>query len=252
MLAIERKRYIQELLQRDKKVIVAELAKYFDVTEETVRRDLEKLEHEGFAQKIYGGAVLNESFNVDLPYLIRRRSNVSGKQYIAELIAERVQDGDNIMLDASTTALFVVKNLKSKKNMTIITNSNEIVCEISDRTNWRVFVTGGVVKEGSGALVGTRALEAIRSFHVDIAIFSCKGVDLNFGLSDSNDEDAEIKKAIIASAKKKILAVDHSKFDKVSLVEIGDLQHIDMIVTDQCPGDEWLASLAEKNIEILY
>ena len=116
MLAIERKRYIQDLLKREKKVIVADLAIHFGVTEETIRRDLEKLENEGFAQKIYGGAVLNESFNVDLPYLIRRRSNVEAKQYIADLIAEKIQDGDNIMLDSSSTALFVVKNIKSKKN----------------------------------------------------------------------------------------------------------------------------------------
>lgn len=122
MLAIERKKYIQELLKRDKKVIVADLARHFNVTEETIRRDLEKLENEGLAQKIYGGAILNESFNVDLPSLIRRRLNVSDKQYIASLIAERIQDGDNIMLDSSSTALFVVKNIKSKKNVTVVTN----------------------------------------------------------------------------------------------------------------------------------
>lgn len=252
MLAIERKKYIQELLKRDKKVIVADLARHFNVTEETIRRDLEKLENEGLAQKIYGGAILNESFNVDLPSLIRRRLNVSDKQYIASLIAERIQDGDNIMLDSSSTALFVVKNIKSKKNVTVVTNSTEIICELSDRTNWKIFATGGIVKEGSYAFVGARAIEVIKSFHVDMAIFSCKGIDINFGLTDSNPDDAEIKKAIISSAKKKILAVDHSKFDRVSLVEIGGLDSVDMVVTDCSPEDKWISGFEEKHIELLY
>jgi DeoR/GlpR family transcriptional regulator of sugar metabolism len=252
MLAIERKRYIQDLLKREKKVIVADLAIHFGVTEETIRRDLEKLENEGFAQKIYGGAVLNESFNVDLPYLIRRRSNVEAKQYIADIIAERIQDGDNIMLDSSSTALFVVKNIKSKKNITVVTNSTEIVCELADRTNWKIYATGGLVKEGGYAFIGARAVDMIKSFHVDMAIFSCKGVDLEFGLTDSNDDDAEIKKAIIASAKKKILTVDRSKFDRTSLVNISDVDVVDMVVTDSCPDERWINYFDEKGIELLY
>lgn len=103
---------------------------------------------------------------------------MSDKQYIASLIAERIQDGDNIMLDSSSTALFVVKNIKSKKNVTVVTNSTEIICELSDRTNWKIFATGGIVKEGSYAFVGAGAIEVIKSFHVDMAIFPARALIL--------------------------------------------------------------------------
>ena len=252
MLAIERKKLILEQLQRDKKVIVADLAKVFDVTEETIRRDLEKLEREGFAQKIYGGAVLKESFNVDLPYAVRKRSNVTDKQYIAGLIADMIQDGDSIMLDSSSTALFVAQNIKSKKNITIITNSVEIVCEIADRSSWKVISTGGTLKEGALALVGSRAIKTINNYHVDIAVFSCKGISSESGLTDANENDAEIKKAIIASAHRKILAVDHSKFDIVSFVDIADIKDIDLVVTDRKPDGNWAEVFEKERVELIY
>ncbi|MBQ7446269.1 MAG: DeoR/GlpR transcriptional regulator [Clostridia bacterium] len=253
MLAIERIQYIRDTLQKEKKVIVADLAPLFDVTEETVRRDLMKLENEGVAQRIYGGAVLAESTNVDLPYSVRKLSNVEEKQAIAGVMEKLIPDNANIMMDGSSTALFVVKSLKVKKNLTVITNSAEIVCEISDKPSWRVFATGGILKEGGYAFVGARTVEAIKSFHVDYAIFSCKGIDKTTGLiTDINDADAEVKRAILGSAKRKILAADSTKFDRVSLVEICGVAGVDMIVTDSNPGPEWIDYLNERGIGLYF
>lgn len=253
MLAIERLQFIRDRLQNEKKVIVADLAALFDVTEETVRRDLMKLENEGVARRIYGGAVLSESTNVDLPYSVRKLSNVEEKQAIAGVMEKLIPDNANIMMDGSSTALFVVKALKIKKNLTVITNSAEIVCEISDKPSWRVFATGGLLKEGGYAFVGARTVEAIKSFHVDYAIFSCKGIDNATGLiTDISDADAEVKKTILSSAKRKILAADNTKFDRVSLVEICGIEGVDMIVTDSDPGREWKEYLADRGIGLYF
>ena len=252
MLTNERKQYITELLRKEKKVTVSELAAYFDVTEETVRRDLTALECEGVAQRIYGGAVLCENSNVDLPYSVRKLSNVNEKRAIAEVLLPLIPDNSNIMLDGSSTALFVVKALKTRKNLTVVTNSSEIVCELSDMPSWRVFATGGLLKEGGYAFVGARAVESIKSFHADIAVFSCKGIDITSGLTDSNDNDAEIKKAIIGASKRKILAIDSTKFERVSLVEICGISDVDVVVTDRYPGAEWLNYFNERQIEIYY
>ena len=127
MLAVERKNYILGLLQTEKRVVVAELAKTFDVSEETIRRDLDKLEREGLVQKSYGGAVLNDAAQSDMPLSVRKRTNVEGKQKIAELLAEYIPDNSSLMLDSSSTALFIVKRIKDRKNMVIITNSLEIL-----------------------------------------------------------------------------------------------------------------------------
>ena len=103
MLAIERRNAILEKLQIERRVVVSELSELYDVSEETIRRDLDKLENDGFAIKSYGGAVINENANLDLPFNVRKNRNVLGKQKIAELISNMINDGECIILDASYT-----------------------------------------------------------------------------------------------------------------------------------------------------
>ncbi len=252
MLAIERRNIILSNLQKEGRVVVADLSKEFKVTEETIRRDLEKLEKEGFAKKTYGGAIINDSVNVDLPYTVRKKANVTNKQDIAELIDNIVEDGDHIMLDASSTAVYIAKSLKNKKNLTIITNSIEILLELSDVVGWKVLSTGGVMKEGSLSLVGLQAEKMIKSFHVDKTIISCKGIDIDYGLTDSNEMEAHIKMLMLDSAATKILAVDNSKFDKISFTRIGELSDIDIMVTDVKPNDKWKDLFSTLSIENHY
>ena len=136
MLALERRNLILEKLQTERRVVVSELSQLYEVSEETIRRDLDKLEKEGLATKSYGGAVINENVSIDLPFNIRKNQNVGGKQKMAEIVAEMVQDGDHIFLDASTTAVFIAKALKDKERLTVITNSMEILIELSDVSGW--------------------------------------------------------------------------------------------------------------------
>ncbi|BCJ94611.1 putative HTH-type transcriptional regulator YulB [Anaerocolumna cellulosilytica] len=252
MLAIERRNKILAILQQEKRVLVNDLSSAFQVTEETIRRDLEKLEKEGFAKKTYGGAILNESLNVDLPYTVRKKANVSNKQCIAEIISSLVEDGDHIMMDASSTAVYAAKHLKNKKNITIITNSIEILLELSEVAGWKVLSTGGVLKEGSLSLVGYQAEEMLSNYHVDKAIISCKGIDIEKGFTDSNEMDAHIKKLMLNSANVKILAVDNSKFNKISFTKIGDLSELDVLITDSEPDDKWKQAMASAEVKVLY
>ena len=148
MLALERRNLILEKLQEEKRVVVSELSQLYSVSEETIRRDLDKLEKEGLAIKSYGGAVINEDFSIDLPFNVRKNQNVTGKQKMAEIVASLVSEGDHIFLDASTTAVFVAKALKDKERLTVITNSMEILLELSDVSGWNIISTGGVMKDG--------------------------------------------------------------------------------------------------------
>ena len=252
MLAIERRNEILAKLSVDGKVIVSDLSREFNVTEETIRRDLEKLDNDGLAKKTYGGAVRNENFNVDVPYNVRKQTNVEGKKKIAALIGEMIEDGDYLALDASTTALYVVKNIIQKKKITVITNSIEILLELSNKSDWNVMSTGGVLKEGGLSLLGYQAVRLVRNFHVDIAVCSCKGIDFKMGITDSNERDAEIKKAFFDSAKRKILAVDNTKFGRQSFVQVSDLETVDMVVTDREPNEEWKERFREEKIELAF
>ncbi len=252
MLAIERRNAILEKLQTEGKVVVSELSAFYEVSEETIRRDLEKLENEGYAIKSYGGAVLNENANLDLPFTVRKNTNVVGKQKIAELISDMVHDGESIFLDASSTAVAIAKAIKHKNDITIITNSLEIAIQLLEASGCKVISTGGVVTESSFALVGHVTDRTISSYCVDKAIISCKGFDLEAGFTDSDERHANNKRSMLAGARVKIVAIDNSKFHQISFAKIGNLQDITMIVTDKKPEDKWLEKFAKYNVECIY
>lgn len=252
MLAIERRNEILMKLQAERRVVVSELSQLYDVSEETIRRDLEKLVNEGVAIKSYGGAVINENANLEVPFNIRKNYNVIGKQKIAEQIAAMVKDGESLMLDASSTAVYIAKALKEKKNLTVITNSIEIIVELMDMPEWKVLSTGGLSREGSFALVGPQTDKMLKSYHVDKAVISCKGFDLESGITDSDELHANNKITMLGAAGKKILAVDKSKFDKTAFTAIGALEDITTVVTDEEPDRRWLQAFEEAGIECVY
>ena len=252
MLALERRNLILEKLQTEKRVVVSELSQLYEVSEETIRRDLDKLEKEGLATKSYGGAVINENVSIDLPFNIRKNQNVSGKQKMAEIAAEMVNDGDHIFLDASTTAVFIAKAIKDKERLTVITNSMEILIELSYVSGWNIISTGGVMKEGYLAFLGSRTEEVIRSYYVDKVFFSCKSIDQEWGIMESQEAFGTTKKAMIASGRKKILVVDSTKFDQTAFSVAGKLRDLDVVVTDRKPTEKWLARFADAGIECRY
>lgn len=253
MLALERRNLILEKLQEEKRVVVSQLSQLFDVSEETIRRDLDKLEKEGLATKSYGGAVINEDVSIDLPFNIRKNQNVVGKQKMAEIAAKLIQDGEHIFLDASTTAVFVAKALKEKKErLTVITNSVEILLELSDVSGWNIISTGGVMKEGYLAFLGSKTEEAIRSYYVDKTIFSCKALDHEWGIMESHEPFGSTKRAMMACGRKKILVADSTKFDQTAFSVAGKLRDVDVVVTDKKPSDKWMQHFEDLEIECRY
>lgn len=251
MLAAERKNLILEELQENKKVVVNELSEKFKVSEETIRRDLDKLEKEGICTKGYGGAVLCESPGIDMPSSVRRKKNTEGKKKIAKIMSEIVKDGDNIFLDSSTSAQAILKEIRSKR-VTIITNSIELLLEAAEENEWTVLSTGGQLDEQYMTLVGSKAISYISEKNADKVIFSCKGIDMEKGITDSKEQFSQIKESMIKSAKVKILAIDSSKFNYVAFSKICSLTDIDMIVTDRKPDNKWLEFFNENNIECKY
>ena len=252
MLAIERKNLIYKRLCEQGKVLVNELAAEFDVSDETIRRDLEKLEQEGLAEKFYGGAIKADNTFYDLPFHVRQNSNTQEKKRVAELCLPVINDGDYIALDSSTTALEVIKKATHRKNLTLITNSVEIMLEFSQKSDWNIISTGGSLKTGSLSLVGGIAENTLSNFNVDLCICSCKGLDLNKGCTESSESEAAIKMALIKSAKRKILAVDSTKFNKVSFAKVCEISEFDTVITDKKPSQEWIEALQNSYCELIY
>lgn len=250
MLALERRQIIIQALNAEGKVLVSSLSEQFSVSEETIRRDIEKLAQEGLAIKTYGGALSNSLQSKDQPYNVRKKSNVELKEKIAEKVATMIKDGDRIMLDASTTAIYVTKRIKTRKNITVITNSLEILLELADKTGWNIFSTGGSLREGAYSLSGSAATKMVNEHHVDIAICSAKGIDSKMGITDSNEKDAEMKKALFASASKKVLCIDNTKFNQISFMKVCEIGDIDVVVTDKDPGETWRKRLLDNGVEL--
>lgn len=251
MLGIERRQKIMDILQKNKKVYVAKLAQEFGITEETVRRDLEKLENQNLLQRSYGGAVLMEKTNEDLSFDQRSITHVAEKRKITEKAHQLIEKGDTIFMDSSSTALMLRPYLENKENITIITNSIRLLYDAALNTNLHIISTGGKLKENSFALIGPTALDTIDKFTVDVAIISCKALNKEHGFMESTEEEAMIKKNMLKHARKIILLADHHKFDKIAFTRIGYLEEIDTLITDQRPNQEWCNLLQEKNIQLI-
>ena len=250
MLAIERKNEILSILQKEQRVLVAELSQKYNVTEETIRRDLEKLEKEGFVKKTYGGAVLNKHITMDMPLKIREKTNRKEKQVIAKKVAGLIEEGDCIMLDSSSTSLMIAQELKRMKKLTVITNSVEVLIELSGNDGIQVISTGGNLRDSSLSRVGKATQEVLSHYYVDKAVISCKGVDIEKGVTDSHEMEAEVKIAMRKSAKSTILAADSSKMGEVFFVKVLNLESGDILVTDKIP-EEWRKPLAERGVKVL-
>ncbi len=232
-------------------VVVSALAQRYGVSEETIRRDLERLEAEGYARKTYGGAVRLDNEVRELPYTVRKQTNVAAKKRIAERIATLIHDGDSVMLDASTTALFTVQSMAHKHRLTVITNSVEILVSLPSGHDWHVVSTGGRFEGEAMAFYGDVAQRTAGQYYADYAILSCKGLDRQRGISDTSEEVVELKRAMMASVRHTILGVDHSKLDKVSLVHMGELDEVHAVVTDVPPSEPWRQTLEDAKI-LLY
>lgn len=251
MLAIERRSEILTILEEEKRVLVAELGKKYNVTEETIRRDLDKLEKEGLIKKTYGGAVLVENISVEPSYKIREKINMAQKQTIAKKLALFIEPGDKIMMDSSSTSVLIARALRTIKNLTIITNSVEILMEYADCNETEIISTGGELRASSLSLVGHNAEQVIRKFTVDKSIISCKGVDFKKGITESNLSEMQMKRAMVESAKQSILAADASKFGKLSFTKLLDFHEISAVVTEVSLSNQWQSFLLKNNIKII-
>lgn len=252
MRAFERRDAIIHRLHRLRKVRVADLASDFGVSEETIRRDLDKLDKEGIAKKSYGGAVLNVHTNEDPAYALRHSVNLEEKRIIAENVLGLIGDGDSLMTDTSSTAFEALRRIfEVKKNLTVITNSLVVLSEFQ-HSGHKLISTGGVLGALTNSFVGPTASYTIQKYNVDVALFSCKALSMTGGLSDSNEAESELKILMQGQASKVILLVDHSKFDRIAFIKLFSFDKVDYIVTDRKPSDEWLEFFRQHQVSLIY
>lgn len=252
MAGKERLMVIRQTVQTEKKVSVGELSRICRVTEETIRRDLDKLEVEGVVTRVHGGAIWNEGAQKEGIHFYRRLSkHLREKQEIARKTAELLEGKSTIIADSSTTVVEALKLVPQSQDVTIVTNSTEVFREFQ-QSAFNIISTGGEFNKKSLSLQGQLAKTNIAKYNVSLALISCKGLSIEKGVLDSNEGEAEIKKAMLAQAEEVALLVDHSKFDQSAFVNLIALEKVNYLITDTKPSDEWIKYCEEHGIELIY
>ncbi|MGG4411862.1 DeoR/GlpR family DNA-binding transcription regulator [Niallia taxi] len=248
MLVAERRRKIVELVNERLSIRVSELSDIFSVTEETIRRDLEKLEQDQLLTRSHGGAVSIEKEATDVPFVVREITNSDEKKAIAAEAVKWIEPGEQIVLDASTTAWYMAQELPDMP-LTVITNSIKVALELSKKEQIKVISTGGMLLANSLSYVGPLSERSLDSYYVNKLFLSCKGVHLS-GLSDSNEWQAILKKKMMDIASQVILLADSSKFGVKTFAHISELTRIHHVISDSNIPAEFHKELQEKAIPV--
>ncbi len=249
MLGVERRQYIFNLIQDRGSITVSELSQLCLVGEETIRRDLNKMASEDLIEKIYGGATIKETMHRVIPVSVRKSINVEEKKRIARCCSSMIEEGDTIFLDGSTTALEIANELKNIPYLIVITNAAEVACRLTDNPGHKVICTGGTMRLRTSTFVGHSSVTVVGQYYADKAFIGCDGLDMITGITDANEQEADVRKAMLRQSKIGILVSDNSKFDKTSFASIGDFNKIQMLVTDTSLSEMWINFLQSKDVE---
>lgn len=214
-MSIDREKQILEILLKEKKSSVKQLAKILFVSEPSVRRDLQSLEKQNLIKRIHGGAVLEETAlsKNKIPFLIREYEQSSAKTMIAKKAIDLICDNDIVFLDASTSCYYLIPFLASKRNLTVITNGVKALIKLAEY-GINTISTGGALLNSCLALVGEEAYKTIETYNADIALFSCRGVSNDGYLTDFSLEENNARKKMIQHAKKSYLLCTSEKIGK--------------------------------------
>ncbi len=252
MLVAERYEKIVSLVNERGSIRVSELSELCQVTEETIRRDLDRLEQSGRLRRSHGGAVSVKDMpqHPEIPYALREITHADEKKRIALEAIKRIQPKDRILLDASSTAWYMASDLPDIP-LTVLTNSIKVATELSNKEKIEVISTGGILAQRSLSFVGPLAERSLDAYHVDKVLLLCKGVHLDRGISESNELQARIKERMIGMADEVVLLADSSKFGVQAFTHVADLAEVDVIITDRRISKETVDVLEDRGITVV-
>ena len=261
MYAVERQQRIEQILVEEGRVAVVDLAHRFDVTTETVRRDLGVLEEAGSLVRVHGGAVAKDADSTSEPTVIERAGrHGAAKNAIAERALTALGPGfhGSVFIDAGTTTAAVAAGLSERlsavqpsgRPIEAVTHSLTIAPALAATDDVSLTVIGGRIRGITAAAVGVETVNAIRRLRPDVAFIGTNGVSAEFGLSTPDPDEASVKSAIVQSARRVIVVADASKHDRELLVTFAALEDIDVLVTDAEPPAALGAALADAGVEV--
>ncbi len=245
----KRRNQIADMIEEQQAITNKEIIERFNISIETVRRDLAYLESQGVLTRVYGGAVKKEVVRTETLYSGREQENSEEKHLIAEAAEAFIEPNDIVFFDLGTTVELVAQKLKKSKNIHAFTNAIRTAVTLSEKCA-EVILSGGRVRPGELSLSGTLAENSLSKFNINIAIIGAAGITEN-GVSDFITEEAGIRSQIIQNANKVIVLADFAKFGINAICRVCSLEDIDVIITDAKAPKSFLKKLEKKGIRVV-
>lgn len=255
MIVKERRNKIKELLFKEHSVKVSDLVREFNVSEETVRRDLNHLEREGVLVKNYGGAVLVDELHVAVnqiaPVQVRRFEHFEEKDAIGAKAASLVEDGQIVILDAGSTTWCAASHMKHLKDLTIVTNGINIAEECASSEDAKIFLLGGQLVKKSMSLVDPQAESELQNYAANVVFLGTSGISIKKGFTSSDLYEAEMKRAMVGTAQKVVILADHTKFNRHALISFSSFQDADILITSEWTDESVLKVIEQQGVEVI-
>lgn len=251
MTTYERRQLLIDLLRTQPGLRVPEIASALDVSTGTVRNDLNALEAEGRLTRFHGGAVLAErrAFN-SASFIDRHRERALEKDVIARCAAQLVQDGDSILVDASSTAYYFALAIEARRSLRVVTNGLDVARLLANNPSNTVILIGGILSQDGSSVTGLLSEQAIRDLHVQKAFVSCSGFSVERGMTEVHLEEAQLKRKALESAQQVFALVDSSKLGREDLTPFARPEQISCLYTDAGISQEWQARLEQAGIAL--
>lgn len=240
---LEMEKYIKE----NKSITIEQLLNVFNISIQTLRRDLNELENKGTIKKVYGGVIYNDHKVIDIAY--REISLLEAKKRIGHLASSLIRNNDVIFIDSGTTACQIVPFIKNKKGVIVITHSLLVLKEIEDRNDLKVILMSGEYRYDTKSFI----FDFLKlNYNFNLAFISSVGVDLKIGFSNNDYYEGEVKKAIIANSKKVCMLADHSKLGKLMFNNFAFFNDVNYFITDQKLPNEYAQVFKKYKIMSIY
>lgn len=247
----ERWQQILAVLAEQGRIRVNLLAERLNVSEATVRRDLEAMQARGLLQRTHGGAVLPQPAAFEVSFDESQTRALAEKRAIGRKAASLVHDGDSIIIESGSTTLEFARCLGNYQRLTVLTNSLAIARELSIHEEIEVMILGGTLRRQSASLVGPWVSEILQGMRVDKAFIGINGISAGFGLSSPNPFTAESRRAMMTAARQSIGLADHSKLGVESLYRVAPLSSLNTLITDDEAAEEQVLALREAGVEVM-
>lgn len=243
---------IEKYILQEKSVTLDALCEKFNVSKNTIRRDIDTLTEKGIIRKVYGGVTAASPSGLSpklIPYETRHITLPKEKEMICRLASEYVMDGDIIYIDTGTTCLSMVDYI-SDRQCTILTNSLQVCLKAVPYPNLNIISLPGKLKRETLSYVGSEIVDYLKTYNIGKAFMACSGATIENGLTNATTEEYIVKKAVMENTGQAYLLADHTKFGHFSLMTYAHLEDIDYIITDTAPGKEYEEYCREQQIQI--